>query len=242
MVKKRTGKRKPKKILFFLLALTALAAVSMTAPFFNIHTITIAGTETLSCEEVLDKSGIVKGANIFRTSMKRAQKRLEEIPYIDSAVVSRKFPDIVKITVTEAKAAMCLETDKGLVITDKEGRVLEIAETNEAGVMVVWGVALSKAAKTGEVIEIADRNMSSVLTECLTALDEYELIPIMGSMNLENTVNIVMETKEGLEIRLGTTDELDYKIKLLKNILSQGYTNGIFDVGNTSQPTFRKNK
>lgn len=242
MARKRKGKQKPKKILFFLLAFAAILAVCMTAPFFNIHSITVSGTEKLSAEQIVDKSGIVKGANIFRTGMGKAKSRLEEIPYVESAKVSRKFPDIVKITVTEAKAAMCFETDKGAVIADKDGKVLEILEENGEGIMIVSGVELAAEAKEGQKIQIKDQNIASVLDMCLSKLEEYELLPIMHSLNLENSVNIIMETKEGLEVRLGTTDEFDYKMKLLKNVIGQGYTNGIFDVGNTEQPTFRKNK
>ena len=44
-----------------------------------------------------------------------------------------------------------------------------------------------------------------------------------------------------LQIILGTTSELDYKLKLTNTILAEGYGSGIFNVSNPEQPTYRKN-
>ena len=237
MAKRRRKKRSKKGIIFFLI-IAAIIAAGLTAPFFNIRTVTVSGLSRLTEEEIINQAQIDMGNNIFRTSMGKAEKRLTKLPYVEKAEIARKFPDIVKIKITESVLAAYIKSEQGYIGIDKNGKVLEIANENENAVMTLTGVDTDGKILLGETLD----GFSDTALECIEKLEECEILPIVADINLENSVNIIVTTREGLETFLGTTDELDYKIKLLQNIISQGYTSGIFDTSNPSQPTFRKNK
>ncbi|MBQ7718603.1 MAG: FtsQ-type POTRA domain-containing protein [Clostridia bacterium] len=235
---KKHRKSNRKKAFVIILIIVAIIVAGMTAPFFNIKTITVSGVSKLTEEEVISQSEIKVGGNIFRTNIHRAENRLEKIPYIKEAKIYRKFPNIVKIKIVESELAAYIKSEQGFVGVDINGKVLEISDNNDAGTMTLTGLDIGANHQTGENI----KDFSGVAKDCMEKLAECEILSLVADINIENTSNIIITTREGLEAHLGNTDELDYKIKLLQNVISQGYTSGIFDATNTSQPTFRKNK
>ncbi len=86
---------------FYMAAERALEYAIFTNPDFEIKNIEIEHTGEMSRREIIDWSGIRPGANLFRTDLSRAQKRLMNVPTVSRVTVKRQIPDTVSIQVEE---------------------------------------------------------------------------------------------------------------------------------------------
>lgn len=235
--KKRKVKKKRVALLIILLFTAALLAVAMTAPFFNINKITITGCEHITEEEVLLAASIPKGENIWRTNLGRAEKMIKKIPYVDEAEVLRKFPDKVVIKIIESEIAAYIQNGDRYIGIDKKGKVIEITDVPPDKINILGFEAAEFVP--GEIIKFQDSQNDEVLYKCLDEFEKRNLSPVIESVLILSRIEISFTTKEGLKVVLGSTDELDYKLKLFSSIIEKGYTKGVFDVSNTSMPTYR---
>ena len=239
--KKRRMKKSSKVFFAIMFSVVAFAAVLLTLPFFNITSISVSGVSRITEDEVIAKSGIVTGENVFRTSTKKAMKRIEKIPFVEKAAVVRKFPARIEISIVESSLSAMVLSGEEYIGIDQNGKVLNKSPEAEEGIMIIQGVPVKKAEEGGR-IEYESGDLFKIQTDIFGQLQKNGLSGRMSVLNLENISFISMSTFEGLDIFIGTEDELDYKFKLLSSILEQGYTSGVFDITNTAQPTFRKNK
>lgn len=237
MAGRRKRKKRIAKVLAVLLLLTSLLTVALTAPYFNISSITCSGFEKVTQEELLIASGIVQGNNVFRTSLKKAKKGISQIPYVDAVEVKRKFPDRIVIKIEESVLAAYVTYEDMFIGIDRNGKILEISSEKEEGILTAGSLTVS-AAVAGQTLEMEDGHLETLLT-CINKFEELEVLTLIESIDVSNRVSVSFLTGDGLNVYLGSTEEIDYKAKLFKNILERGYKTGVFDISNPSQPTFR---
>ena len=229
-------------LLLFIIAVT----VALTVPVFNITSVTVTGNARLTQEEILAVAGIPVGTNIYRISMRSAEDRLEEMPYVLSARVRRKFPARVHVHVEEREEKAAVICDGGYAITDETARVLRLANDRE-NLPCVTGAGVT-AATPGKTIEMKEEGFVSNYTALLSALDTAELGVSFSMLRIENIADVSAETEHGLEIHLGGMDDLDYKLKLCKNILSGGHgginkeSSGVLRWTSQGQFSYRQSK
>lgn len=238
MAKKRKRKLKKKRVavLIVMLLFVALCVIAMTAPLFNINYINITPCEHLTDEEILVSASIPKGENIFRTNLKKAKNKIAQIPYVDKVEVTRKFPDKVIIKIVESIISGYVPSGDKFMGIDKGGKVVEITNEPEEKIRLEGFKVID--AEPGKKIKFEKEN-DDILFVILEKFDSYDITSLISTANASNIINITFTTKEGLKVILGSEDEMDYKIKLFKNIREQGYITGIFDVSNPSMPTYR---
>lgn len=204
-------------ILLFIIAVT----VALTTPVFNITSVTVTGNARLTSEEILSAAGIPVGTNIYRVSMKSAGERIEAMPYILEAEVKRRFPAKVVISVTEREEATAVKCTGGYAVVDKNCRVLRLCAEEEASIPVASGANV-ESAQLGQDIVMKDERFVGDLKTMLAALEMANLEVEVRRIRLESAVEIILETRPGLEIHLGGMDELSYKLQLCRNILHGG--------------------
>ncbi len=200
-------------LLLFIIAVT----VALTVPVFNITSVTVSGNARLSEEEILLTAGIPVGTNIYRVSMGKAEQRLMAMPYVLTADIRRKFPARVHIRIEEREEKAAIMCDGGYAVIDREARVLRLSvEAENLPAVSGSGVA---SASPGQTIEMKEERFCTDFTALISALDAAELGVGIQKIAIENANDISLETEYGLEIRLGGIDDLDYKLKLCKNII-----------------------
>lgn len=241
MARRRKKKRKINiKFLIILTVLIAATAGMLTAPVFNISKISVSGIERLSEEQVISASGIEVGKNIFRTSMGRAKKRLTSQAMIENVKIIRKFPARVGIEVEERRIFAYVPFGDVYYGIDKNCTVIETVSECAEDSPKITGLYTLEAPEGGE-IKFQNSGETELVKMIAASLYENGMGDVLSELNLQNTVNITLVTKSGLIVHLADDSELDYKIKLMKNIMEKGYSWGVFDVSNPAVPTYRKN-
>lgn len=134
----------PKKVWFpvfkrvafslFLTAVVSLIVYSSLAwcnytELFDLNTVQIRGNRILTYEDILALTQIRSKSNIHSLDIPKIQARLESTPYIQTAIVSRTFPNSLVIRILE-REPLCYVNAEALYILDREGIVLPIPSKN----------------------------------------------------------------------------------------------------------------
>ena len=204
--------------LLTLVAIVAAAVFGVTV-FFQVNTFEIHGVENYSEDAVIIASGIELGQSILLVDKSKVASRINtRLPYVQSVQIKRRLPGTVVITVTEGKAAASVrsEYDEYWLIDDKGKLMEQVNEDRAASVTQISGVsALLPVA--GDQIRLSqeDQQRLDVALKLLQQLERYDLAGQIVSIDVTQLYNIVMYYTDQFEIQLGSTEELDYKIKYL---------------------------
>lgn len=109
---------------------------------FVVKTIVVDGTRRfVTAGEIADLSGVVKGDNLFWLSVGSVHERLIQNPWVQSAVVRRRLPDTLWITVEEHQPVAIMASPAGLFYVDEQGDPFkQIEASDDKAFPVVTGV------------------------------------------------------------------------------------------------------
>ncbi|MBR6646659.1 MAG: FtsQ-type POTRA domain-containing protein [Clostridia bacterium] len=243
---RKKKRKKHRKILskVFVLLLLAISAVSvtLTTPAFKIKAVTVEGNSKIKAETIKAASEITENYNIFRISTHRAEKNIAEMPYIHSVQVKRRLPDKIIIKVEESKISGYIKTDKNLVGIDKYGKVVETlplkAKPDE---YIITGIKLKKSVP-GEKILVDEKQNTDII---LLYMETFEKQGISGNLKevfIKSSADTGFVTKNGLTVKLGGTDGLEYKTKYYKRVLEEiKEEDGVLDLTSTDKALFHAN-
>ncbi len=121
-----------------LAAAGLLGAVAWLLPgprFLVVRSIQVTGTHLVPKSEVLAAAAIPDGVPLIRVNTGAAASRIDRIPQVLSAQVSRQWPDGLLITVTERRPALAVPlVGGGFALVDPAGVVLRTAHAQPPGI------------------------------------------------------------------------------------------------------------
>ncbi|WP_062197773.1 cell division protein FtsQ/DivIB [Massilibacterium senegalense] len=107
--------------IFFLLI---LLTIYLQSPYSEIKKITIKGNYYVNEGLIIQKSGLHSGKNMWGFQATFIEKRVNEIPYIETTTVSRKLPNEIRIIVKEFEPTAYIKGDKGFIPVLQNGETL----------------------------------------------------------------------------------------------------------------------
>ncbi len=242
--KKRVRRNRLKrKILLFIFILIILFTILLYAPFMKIKTINCTGNEKISAEEIISSSNICFGNNIFRINKGKAEDNIENISYIKNVSIDRRLPNSININVEECQVRAYIINNKDYIYIDETGKILEIANTppkNQAA--IVEGIKL-KNIKINEICEFKNKLQLGCLTSILSTTVNSRFNGLITNIDLTDLKKIKFVVNGNLDIIIGETDNLDYKINFMA---SGAYDSlganrgGILDVSYGSSAVFKE--
>lgn len=116
------------KAAFFVLAAAALIAAGVWVLYGSrllvVRSIQVTGTHLVPKSEVVAAAGIPKGLPLMRVNTGAAASRVDRITQVQSAQVTRSWPDGVVITVRERRPALAVPVAGGFDLVDPSGVVV----------------------------------------------------------------------------------------------------------------------
>ena len=224
-------------MLTFLAVVVIVAAmVAALIIFFKIRTVTVVGESRYSSGALVAASQIKDGENMFLFNKFAAQSRIfAGHPYLDEVRIRRKLPDTVEIHITECQpvavlhAAIVLSEDeegesqalaRGYFLMDLGGKLLEQLNTPEGqSLPVVEGTSLLRP-EVGKYAVFAEEQMQKPLFLVLNTLKDHDILPDIESIDLTETYNISFKYLGRLKVVLGTTEQLDYKLRCVDSVVT----------------------
>lgn len=229
-------KSKKKKTFFILVFIIAAAVALFFSPIFNISNITVSGTNELTSEYVISAAGLENGMHVSGLRIGKSEEQLNKTPYISSAKIRYKFPSSLEISVTEKMPVVYYGFADGYVGINVDGIVTDIVQTADKSLPVASGIKLVSYS-IGQRPEPDGTGSAQidVLTEVAGKLYDMGMAADIASVDVSEITNIILVTKSGLTVKCGDTNELEYKLSALKEVLPQAGNGGIADISTPGQ-------
>jgi cell division protein FtsQ len=190
----------------------------LTLRYFHIKEITVKGGNKVSANEIIGRSGLGDGKNLFLTDVNDIVKRVEGHPWIKKAEVRRIFPSEIEIAVKERIAASLIKFDD-IYYIDKDGVVFQrVASEEEINLPIITGVDME------ELLE-EDSSASEGIFKALRLLEiteenNFQHLGEISEIKIDNMNGLTLYTMDGaVRIDIGSKD---FKNRLLRfeNIVS----------------------
>lgn len=214
-------KRKIKLFLFYTLMLFLIVGVGVFISFtvlFKIETISVEGETRYDKNEIIRLSGVKKGENLLLSKTKSGEGAIEtSLPYIGSAVISKKIPNGITITVSETNPEVQIESEEGYIVINLEGKVIDVVDYPMENVCVVKSGTF-KEPSIGNRIEFNDEGNKVLFESLLNEVRNCDISNIKV-IDLSNPMHIFMDYDNRIKIELGSPEDIGYKLRTAAAIL-----------------------
>jgi cell division protein FtsQ len=237
---KRSG-RGPVLLLLILIIAVGLMAFMRTS-YFSIKDIRVQGNSFVDKQEIMRYSGISPGMNILTVKLKEAEEAIKTHPYILDTQVQRIMPDTIEITVKERDLVGYIPYLGSYLLVDSEGMVISAtARVPVEGLPVYKGIKVQDF-QANEILDIDNIQIFDkiiYISKCIANnLAGYAPIEV----NIENPEDIIIRLGDRFALRVGDTEDLDYKLEYSNTILEKLYSQevgGEIDVTHGGNAFFR---
>lgn len=183
--KKKKRKKKRYLLKFFILILLCAAAYFLLhSSVFTVKKVELAENPHMTQEQMKEVTGYKKGINLFEIDARENEKKLENDAYIKEADISRKLPDTIKVTLTLREQNAVIQSDKGYVLIDDEGIVIDVLE-QPAQVTLLSGLTV-KTAEKGKPVEVKETKKYEQYMDLLVKIEKadmyFKTLAIKGKM------------------------------------------------------------
>ena len=215
--KKRTNQRKRswnRTLKQFALGLfLAEAGVLLFAnPALRVTQVRIEGVRTLTSQQVFEEAQVPSRTNIFWMLRQPFAKRLETDPVIDSVTRSIKLPHTLVLTVAERQPRAVLASSGQFWLLDKKGVPYRELDTPLPGVPVIQVASVVLPAE----IMLGKPLRTAWLPDAYRLLALLQTTPdlVGAKITVDQNLNLCLNRKNNLQIRLGQPDSLPQKVAL----------------------------
>lgn len=252
----RRKRRRNMSLYYFIVSvfvIMALIFLSLTV-FFNIKKIDISGTDLYTDEQITQIAGVSENDNLFRIDTEQMKADiLSSFPYLEDITIKRKLPSTLKFTAVQAVPMANIQNEDGtFCVISTTGRIVETGVLEKkAGLVTVTGMNL-KVKDLGQSYEDEDSMKTTILSQILSEINTLEMTK-MNTIDLTDRTNIKMTYDGRLDIQIGSSVDLDFKIKYVQAVigkLSDTYqgtliyhnaTSGLSAIPKSAETTKKKN-
>lgn len=219
---KRRKEKKRKRLLITFVSLVLLVAISVLVIWkvFTVETVNVEGNEHYSDEQI--QKFVLSDEyswNSLYVVLKYCFLETKEIPFVDTMEVSLTNPHTLKVHVYEKGILGYLyiaSIDQNAYF-DKDGFVVETSKEMIEGIPQVEGLNCDKVVLY-EKLPLKDEGILKSLLAASQALKKNEVVP--DKIQFAENGDITL-TYGGVEVLLGSSDNLTKKILRLPYILPQ---------------------
>lgn len=238
--KKQKKKKKASPLPFFLVVLIVIGISigCMLTPAFNIANIEVSSGVHVTKQEILNKVSHINGVNTLKINKKSLEKKIEEIPYIQSADIKRMLPDELLITYVEREPYAIIKYLESYVIMDKYGYVLEIKKENDMkDLTIIYGIDAEEYVP-GQILDGAARLKYENTAYLLEAANRVRFAFNITEVNYQDSENVIFSVTDTekimeIEVEYGSIErkilgeKMSYLNEMLKNI---EYKSGVLSI------------
>jgi cell division protein FtsQ len=131
----------PWKAGFFVLTGVAILAIAVWAllgsSLLVVRSVSVTGSGTVPAAEVIRAADIAPGTPLSRVDTAAVARRVEGITQIQSAQVSKHWPDSIAIAVTDRTPALAVTSHAGFALIDKFGVVVSQQPARPPGMVLL---------------------------------------------------------------------------------------------------------
>lgn len=181
--------------------------------YFRVESIRVEGPGMQEMrEEIVSKAGIEEGMSIFLLREEIIAENIRRaFPFFKEVTISRNLPDEVVIRLAERVLAGFIETEGGYWLIDRDAYIFSFTTEIRPDYPLIKGLG-------AELVFPESPLACPFRTEVLQAFFAAwpgETGMEVSEMDLTDSHNLIVRTKEGLEIWLGGASKMESKIRLI---------------------------
>lgn len=185
----------PAAIVFLsCVTLVLLGLIMIKTQFFSLEKVSITGLDVLQESDVRTLAEPYLGKSIFSDEIKMLERRLEDMTWVQDAVIRRKLPDSISISVVEREPVALLVTRDDPVFrtfsVDATGYL--IAEGNrllKTDLPVITGLEIQKLY-AGEQVRFKELDKLLVLLEQIRS-ERADIYDAIKEINMANSYGLI---------------------------------------------------
>ncbi len=214
--------------------------VSFFTPIYNVSEVEVSGNVRNDAQTVAAASGVNIGENIFKINLSDVKRRVSKVAFVSEVSVRRSFPNKIKITVTEGEECAYISFIGNYVGIDENGKILEIKQQGELDKPIIYGLRIDNF-EIGSKVTVGDGKVSGALADILAQVKSSGVTDAILSVDINDADNIIMTLRSGVEVKLGNSDNLKYKVAYLKSVLDElgDVSGGVINLADTENVTYR---
>ena len=245
--KKRSNRRRPNwnrtlKLVSVALALGIAAMLLFWNPALYVTRVRVDGAQTVTAQQVFAEAQVPNHTNIFWMLRQPFARRLAQDPVIDHAARSVHLPNLLVLTVTERQPRVVLAAEGQFWLMDSKGVPYQ---------------QVDRPLPPLPIIQVSARVMPDdlILGKPLRAVwlpDAYRLLALLqttpdlegAKITVDQNLNLCLNSKHNLQIRLGQSDFLPQKVALADAAVSAdggalAREAAYLDVSSLQQPVYK---
>jgi cell division protein FtsQ len=196
-----------------VLSIAVIAYAALHSSLFSARHVTVVGNQQTTDQQILVASGMLAHPPLLNIDVGRDEAAIEQLPWIEKAVLDLKWPDSVLITVTERNPVASFDDGAHLFgVVDETGRLLEISSSPPRG-LVPLRIPKSALAP-GAWLPRAD----AVLALVASAVPE-SIFHEIRTLEATSTGAVVV-LRSGARAELGQATDLAAKMTALATMLA----------------------
>lgn len=247
-------KRIQRRLIMFCVALAvvAMAILLSTDVLFKVVNIRIetmertvpANTGVYTESEIIAAAQIEEGAALFSVNPKKVRDQLlVSLPYLESAQVRFSLPTTVEIQVEPAVESLYVRSGSSYAILSRTFRVLKLDSTRPEGLVelrarvdgtpqVGYSLAFAQVdeEKDDEAATKAQKeneSLAQTLETIVGYLQQEGIYAHVTQINLRDMADITLMFRDRVTVQLGTINNMDYKCRMLGNLIRNDDGSGI---------------
>jgi cell division protein FtsQ len=253
-VRRSAGRRRLKRVTLVLagVAIFLAASAATQTSLLDVDRVLVTGVDGTRAEAVRSAAAVAPDQPLVSLDTGAVAGRVEALPWVESAQVSRSWPATVRVRVTAREVVAAVQVDDAKVaLVDAEGYVVVIeqgavgqgaVETPDGGDDAGGGAA-GALVLTGIEGPVAEgRRLDGDARDALTlAVAVNERMPDMVA---SVSTDLDAELVAGGVMRFGSTEDLDEKLTAVKTVLSDVDTAcmAVLDVRVPGSPALTRNQ
>lgn len=215
-----------KALLVVIVAIVA-SIVVLLGPVMAIDKVDVNTLKYISSDKVLEMTGNPVGQNLFRFNSSKAEDELLKYPYVQKAEISRHFPHRLEINITERQPAGVLLNNSNYLQFSKDGILLDNTKSlSNLSLPLITGFKMEDVPSPGGAFK--DNARFNDILRIINACDD-DLLRMLQEINIKDRNNILAYTSQGLEIRIGSVDNIEVRMATLNDIINQVILSGIIE-------------
>ncbi len=244
LAEQRRERKKIKNRLIFVLLLFAanlFLLLFLRSPFFAVNYISITGLDKLSREDIYLAGGIREGLNIWKINPPELRRRIQQLPRVETAEVERVLPAALHIQILEKYPLLLIPFHGYYLEIAADGMIIGIRDSFTGDLPLASGLFWGKM-DVGT--NIPDRARGEIIETFLAVFSRIPALPV-AEINVSDPQQIIVYTREGMEVWLGSSRELEKKLEVLMHLyshlsaLENGSSEGYLDLRAAEAPVFR---
>jgi cell division protein FtsQ len=126
-VRRDQGRRRLRRLVTFgiLAMIVAAGWALLRSPLLAVDEVAVSGSTHVDRAQVIAASGVGPGTAMMDVSAGRAEARLEALPWVARAEVSRQWPNRVEVTLVDREPIAQVAAGSSFALVDASGRVLQ---------------------------------------------------------------------------------------------------------------------